>query len=496
MDYLNKISRVIIITTIIATFFALSESHPINSRNDLHLQLKRLFAPTSEKTWSNWAGTVTNNPQYIFRPNTVDDLKDIVKNAKVNGKKVRCAAHGHSWSSLSATKDYLVIVNNLTKVTVQKNVKYGWTVTAEAGASVKQIDEVLRSNNPPLAIDSTTVIDSVFASGIVSTGSHGAKTQGATISDQVVALQIVTGDGLLGIIYTVTFRVEPLFNLRMIDTTPLATDWLKPANIKKYYESSDSLEVFYWPFNQGNIDTSKDLLWVKQWIRTQTQATVSHQAWVIQKQLADPIIATANEVYQFLLNNPELTPTSSATLWKLGPGKFPSDLVLEAEDALHFQPGLDAIIVDTSEFTFKVDKDFINVSDEILYILKRLAELAKQGQFPLNIIAEFRINKASKSILAPSYDNDPNAIYCNIELSSYIGTKGWQDFATEMGKRWIDKYQARPHWGKEWEYVTGVKSFLRTALGARLEAFEKVRAKYDLGKIFFDNDSLKQIFYG
>ncbi|CAG8627221.1 6967_t:CDS:2 [Ambispora gerdemannii] len=476
------------------------------------------LASTSEKTWSNWASTVINNPQYIFLPNTLEELKDVVQNAKINGKKIRCAAQGHSWSSLSATKDYFVIVKNLTKIQVQKSEKYGWTITAEAGASIKQIDESLRSNNPPLAMNSMTVINVLRASGIVSTGAHGAKIQGASISDELVSLQIVTADGelhefseekdpqemnaarvslgLLGIIYSVTFRVEPLFNLRMIDTFPLATDWLKPEILKHYYESSDSLEVFYWPFNQGNIDTSKDSIWVKQWIRTQDPPTISQKQITTKRQQDESILKYFfTPIYQLTAKYPAITPKTNYMLYKLVPTRSTKDEIYEAQDAIHFQSGLDIIPLNDLEFTFKVNSDFSNVHVEMLNIMSMITKLAKQGKFPLNSVAEFRINKASKAFLAPGYDADPNAIYCHFEIITFFGTPGWQEISSDIANRLIDKYQARPHWGKEWEHVPGIIPYLHTVLSDQVKAFEIVRAKYDPEKIFFDNDSLNQIFY-
>lgn len=42
-----------------------------------------------------------------------------------------------------------------------------------------------------------SVLDNVRIGGVVATGSHGAKFEARTIVDQVVGLQIVTGDGEL-----------------------------------------------------------------------------------------------------------------------------------------------------------------------------------------------------------------------------------------------------------------------------------------------------------
>lgn len=54
----------------------------------------------------------------------------------------------------------------------------------------------------------------------------------------------------------------------------------------------------------------------------------------------------------------------------------------------------------------------------------------------------------------------------------------------------------RPHWAKSWENVPGVKDYLHDLLKARIEKFDAVRKKYDPYDMFFDNESLRHIFYG
>ncbi|CAG8492382.1 5969_t:CDS:2 [Ambispora leptoticha] len=514
----NSLKSTLLIIVIIATILNITESKPLKySQRKIEVlrNFKRVFKPSSDAEWSNWAGNVVVKPEFIFYPTSVDDIKDIVKNAKENGKKVRCAAEGHSWSSLALTKDYLIVVKNLTNVKVQQNEKYGWTVTAEAGATIKQIDDTLRNHDPPLTIESMTVLNSVRAAGVVATGSHGAKFEGRSIPDNVVALQIVTGDGelhefteeknpddmnaarinlgLLGVIYTVTFRVVPMYNLRMIDSFPLAKEWIKPENFKKLVETSDGIEIFYWPFNQGKLDTSNDVLWVKQWVRTNDTPTFTQQDLEKQRQLEESSSKFAKSIYDLMLLSPEFTPALTGFLWNLS--RYPSNAVYQAPDAIHYQAGIDNIPVDDLEFSYKLEKNYTTVADEFNYLFQRSVDYAKQGKFPMTI-AEIRIIKSSPLWLATVHDEDPDAVYGAIEILGINNNPSWNEFANEVGKRWMDKYQARPHWAKNWEPVPGIKPYLHNLLGDRILKFENVRKKYDPNNTFFDNDSLKQVFYG
>ncbi|CAG8817909.1 4806_t:CDS:2, partial [Dentiscutata erythropus] len=274
----------------------------------------------------------------------------IVKLAKQNNKTIRCAAQGHCVSSLSCTDNYLVIVTDLNQVTVQEDPKYGWTVTAEAGTQLLKLDDVLRNHNPPLTLDSETVYDTFRVSGVISVGAHGAKTSSGIMSDQVCSMKIVTasGDvvefseeidksefnaakvnlGLLGIIYSVTFRVQPMYNLRMTDALYRANEWLKPQNIKNLLESSDGIEIYYFPLSGGfnpkasnPLDLNPDTLLVLNWERTNDSVTLPPQ---VLEQTRQTEVGEINNQYltipSYLTSNPSLTPSITGTLSNVNNG--------------------------------------------------------------------------------------------------------------------------------------------------------------------------------
>ncbi|RIB09686.1 hypothetical protein C2G38_249119 [Gigaspora rosea] len=146
----------------------------------------RSAIPIKNKTWQNYNGEIRISPDAIFEPSTLEDLIDIVKLARINNKTIRCAAQGHTISSLSVTKHYLVVVTKLNKITVQKHFKYGWTVTAEAGTPLEDVDNALRNHDPPLTLDSEAIFGIFRVSGVVAVGAHGVKTTSGIMSDQVL----------------------------------------------------------------------------------------------------------------------------------------------------------------------------------------------------------------------------------------------------------------------------------------------------------------------
>lgn len=113
--------------------------------------------------WTNWGGNQSFKPTEILNPETLQDLVEIVHKAQKTGKKIRCVGSGHSWSSTSNTDGYLVVMNKMQKVFEPiYNTKLGcWTVELETGVLVKDLDDALRLHNPPLALPSNVVLDSV-----------------------------------------------------------------------------------------------------------------------------------------------------------------------------------------------------------------------------------------------------------------------------------------------------------------------------------------------
>ncbi|CAG8819630.1 39048_t:CDS:2 [Gigaspora margarita] len=454
-----------------------------------------------EKTWHNWGENQSFTPDEIFRPVNLHDLKKIVKKAKENNKKIRCAAAGHSWSSLSVTSGYLVIVTNLNDIEIKYNENLKtWTVTTEAGVYLKDLDKKLRKHDPPLTMDAATVLDTVTTSGIVATGSHGARCANSTIPEKVISFQIVTADGelrefsdeidpvemsaarinfgLLGIIYKLTFIVEPMFNTIMKDAFPKISDYWKPENLKNDVLNNESVEIFYWPFNTPGLKEKNDKLWVKTCKRTDLNVTKNQVDEDFKSVFQNLELEFGDRVYEHLAKFPESTPYITYLLFKSGVD-HENEQILQATDAIHYQKGIDHIPCMDLEFAIKID---------------HIYELAEDKKYPLNLTAEFRINKASKCLLASTYDENPDTYYCLLEILSINGTEGFLEFSSELAERWMKKYNAQPHWGKMWEYVPGIIPYVRKHLGKRVDEFEKVRAKYDPDELFFDNETLRQLF--
>ncbi|KAF8980714.1 hypothetical protein BGZ46_003789 [Entomortierella lignicola] len=472
---------------------------------------KRDLVSRAAKTWRNWAGNQAANPAKIFTPSTVHDLISIIAQAKANGKKVRAAATGHSWSSTSVVNQegYMVNVKKMNKIYRPVQGSDGtWTVEVETGVTVQALDDLLRQHNPPLALPSNVVLTSVRYGGVLAMGCHGAATQSRTLAELVTQVKIVDSNGILntfskdidpvefsaatvnlglmGIIYSYTVKVEPMFNLKMTDTHPLLQDIFSDPKVggsilKSMVLNNDQTEIFYWPFNTPLFGKSNDHLWIKQWKRSNQAATDNLLVDTLENVIQNLETTLGSNVYQFMAEHPSSTPTLIPLMYQAVAAD--GSMVLHAPNAIHYLAGIDNMPCLDLEMAIKVDDNFENIVTAWNYVVDQIYTYAKAGKYPINLSMEMRFVKSSAMLMSPAYDEDPNAIYCMMEVLSVVNTKGFNDFSAKIAQYWMQNFQSRPHWAKMWEHVPGIVPYLRQN-ATRFNQFDAVRRKYDPNGIF------------
>ncbi|GBB84367.1 hypothetical protein RclHR1_10990008 [Rhizophagus clarus] len=223
----------------------------------------------------------------------------------------------------------LVIIrknDHLSCINVEKRTNC-WVVHAEAGAQISKIDNYLKNYEPPLTIESMTVLDSVRIGGVVTTGFYDAKTYARTIVEQVVGLEIIDAKGnlckfsdeicredmsaarvnlgLLGIIYKVSLLVKPMYNLRMKNVYPKLVSFTE-KDIHNYVEK----------MRTGNpTDSLEDVLWIKSWERTLSAVSLTPDKLSEYRKKQNAMTICANKQYKVLLKHPKRTPIVTHRAW-------------------------------------------------------------------------------------------------------------------------------------------------------------------------------------
>lgn len=194
-----------------------------------------MTASTTSRSWRNWSGLATANPAQVLAPADSAEVADAVVAARSNGLHVKMVGSGHSFTDIASTDGLMLVPDRL--VGISSLDRDAMTVTVLAGTSLWMLND--RLDDLGLALHNMGDIDRQTVAGAISTGTHGTGGTYASLSDQVVGLQIVTADGSLhrasaeenadlfqaarvglgavGIITTVTFMVEPSFNLDAVE---------------------------------------------------------------------------------------------------------------------------------------------------------------------------------------------------------------------------------------------------------------------------------------
>ena len=214
-------------------------------------------------TWRNWSGLETASPARVVVPADTDAVRAEVDRARESGTRVKMVGTGHSFTAIAAPDGTMLRPDAMTGiVSVDRD---AMTVTARAGTTLKSFNQGLARLG--LSLHNMGDIAEQTLAGAVSTGTHGTGGVAAGLSAQVVGLELVTGTGevlrasetespdvlaiarvglgALGILTTVTFRVEPLFVLAAHEQPMSWADAL--AGFDDLAASTDHLDMYWFP---------------------------------------------------------------------------------------------------------------------------------------------------------------------------------------------------------------------------------------------------------
>jgi L-gulonolactone oxidase len=185
--------------------------------------------------WRNWSGLESATPSRVLTPRSVEEVVAAVTDARDGGARVKMVGTGHSFTAISAPVDVMLSPGGLAGVVAVD--REALTATAYAGTQLKHLNGALEALG--LSLHNMGDIAEQTLAGAISTGTHGTGGRVAGIAAQVVGLTLVTGAGelvtatpeenpdildlarvglgALGILVTITFRVEPLFGLEAVE---------------------------------------------------------------------------------------------------------------------------------------------------------------------------------------------------------------------------------------------------------------------------------------
>ena len=209
--------------------------------------------------WSNWSRGQTCEPAEQVRPGTRGELASAV----ANGRAVRVAGAGHSFSGGVPTDGTLLSLDRLDRVLdVDRS---SGLVRAEAGISLHRLVRELHGHG--LALPNLGDIDVQSLAGALITGTHGTGAKLGNLASGVEAMELVLADGselvvdggdelraarvslgALGVVAAVTLRCVPSFRLHAVDRALPLDDVLD--GLDDHVDGNDHFELFTFPHSK------------------------------------------------------------------------------------------------------------------------------------------------------------------------------------------------------------------------------------------------------
>jgi L-gulono-1,4-lactone dehydrogenase len=214
-------------------------------------------------TWRNWAGDERCLPAAVVRPGSIDEIAEALARARRDGRRVRMAGAGHSFSDIACTDGLQLKLDRL--VSVLDVDRSRGVVRVQAGITISRLNRELDAHG--LALENLGDVDSQTIAGAISTATHGTGARLRNISAQVVELTLVLADGstlecsrerdpevfraacvglgALGVIAEVTLRCVPAFTLHGVDTPAPLTEILE--RFGELALANDHFEFYVFP---------------------------------------------------------------------------------------------------------------------------------------------------------------------------------------------------------------------------------------------------------
>ena len=384
--------------------------------------------------WKNWSGYVECPDTPVRSPNDAAQLAQLLADAARDGKAVRVAGAGHSFSPLVASDGVIVSLDRMQGIVDVDTVTN--VARVQAGTRLYALGAALAQHG--LAMENLGDINVQSIAGATSTGTHGTGAGFGNLATQIAALKFVAADGreveaspdenpellaggrvalgALGVISEISLRLVPAFRLKLERGRMDLEDCLAQADA--LVAANRSFEFYWLPHTE--------VVLTKQW--NVTDAPVDEMGF-------------GRWVSDVLLEN-----TAFGALCKLGRA-MPS-----------WCPALSRLCASMISHSEQVDASWSMLStvrqvrfNEMEWsvpaargadALREIKALIARREFALMFPLEYRWVKGDDIWLSPNFGRD------SVHISVH-------QFAGMPFERYFDAVQAiclnhggRPHWGK------------------------------------------------
>jgi alditol oxidase len=366
----------------------------------------------------NWAGNLTYHAAEIVRPNTTEELQDLVAKRTF----VKAVGSRHSFSGIANTEHCLISTENLQKISEFDTVAR--TVTVESGVRYGELASVLHEQG--WALPNLASLPHISVVGACATATHGSGVANGCLSTSVSGLEIVKPDGTLftvrrgerdfeghvvaigltGIVSRITLDLVPTFEIAqtVFEGLPFST-------LEEHFDQIMGMAYSVSLFTTWNSDFVNQV-WVKDLAGSEVPAEL-FGAKPAQRQLAP--IADGNPAF----TTPQLRV----------PGPWHERLP-------HFRMGFTPSSGDELQTEYLLPRKF---AWEALSSLNRICDSFS----PLLHVSEIRTVASDSLWMSPAYGIDSVCIHFTWKLE----TEKVMAVLPQI-EEVLAPFSPRPHWGK------------------------------------------------
>ena len=135
---------------------------------------------------SNWAGTYAYRARALHRPETLEELQELVARAP----RLRVLGSRHSFSDIADSEELVTLDALPAEIVVD-----GGTVTCGGAVRYGELAETLHAEG--VALHNLASLPHISVAGAVATATHGSGDASGNLATAVAGLELVTADGEL-----------------------------------------------------------------------------------------------------------------------------------------------------------------------------------------------------------------------------------------------------------------------------------------------------------
>ncbi len=418
-------------------------------------------------TWRNWAREQVCHPAAIVRPRTREGLVKGIVSAREQGRRVKVAGSGHSFTDAALTDGTMLRIEALDRV-LDHDPSSG-LVRVEAGAILGELNRKLDEFG--VAFANLGDIDKQTLAGSISTGTHGTGIDFQNVSAQLESIELITADGstfvldersdpdgfraarvgigALGAIYAVTIRTAPAYTLNRIDQARPLRETLDSLDDR--VDALDHFEFYVFPHTDQAL------------CRESTRTDEPPQ----------PANPASRYVREVVLENWASGAFSTIARARPSAGPF---LARQAAASFANVSKIDkSYRVFASERRLKfTEMEYGIPRDQAREGIERVLEIASRPEMRCVFPVEVRFVKGDDALISPSHERD--TCYIAVHQDRKLD---WPGYFREV-EAVLGALGGRPHWGKRHELT----HFELSQRYPRWEDFLAARRRFDPEGVF------------